>query len=43
MLEADGAISTSRGTISVLDRRRLEASAGEGYGAPEAEYQRLIG
>jgi CRP-like cAMP-binding protein len=43
MLEADGAISTSRGTISVLDRRRLEASAGEGYGAPEAEYQRLMG
>jgi CRP-like cAMP-binding protein len=43
LLEADGAISTTRGTISVLDRRRLEATAGEGYGGAEAEYQRLMG
>jgi CRP-like cAMP-binding protein len=43
LLAAAGAISTSRGTISVLDRGRLEAAAGEGYGAPEAEYQRLMG
>jgi CRP-like cAMP-binding protein len=43
LLEADGAISTRRGTISVRDRGRLETTAGEGYGAPEAEYQRLMG
>jgi CRP-like cAMP-binding protein len=42
LLEADGAISTGRGTISVLDRDRLKAIAGEGYGGPEAEYRRLI-
>jgi hypothetical protein len=39
-MQADGAISTRRGTISVLDRRRLEGIAGHGYGAPEAEYRR---
>jgi hypothetical protein len=27
----------------VLDRGRLEVIAGHGYGAPEAEYRRLIG
>jgi len=42
LIEADGAISTGRGSISVLDRGRLEATAGEAYGAPEAEYRRLI-
>ena len=42
VIQADGAISTGRGTISVLDRDRLEAAAGEGYGGPEAEYRRLI-
>lgn len=42
LIEADGAISTGRGSISVLDRGRLEAIAGEEYGAPEAEYRRLI-
>jgi CRP-like cAMP-binding protein len=42
-MQADGAITTGRGTISVLDRGRLEAIAGHGYGAPEAEYRRLIG
>jgi hypothetical protein len=42
-IQADGAISVGRGTICVLDRGRLEAIAGKGYGAPEAEYRRLIG
>jgi hypothetical protein len=27
----------------VLDRRKLEETAGESYGIPEAEYERLIG
>jgi CRP-like cAMP-binding protein len=43
LMQANGAISTRRGIISVLDRGRLEGIAGHGYGAPEAEYQRLIG
>jgi hypothetical protein len=42
-MQTGGAITTRRGTISILDRRRLEAIAGHGYGAPEAEYRRLIG
>jgi CRP-like cAMP-binding protein len=42
-MQTDGAITTRRGTISVLDRSRLEVIAGHGYGAPEAEYRRLIG
>jgi CRP-like cAMP-binding protein len=31
-IQADGAISTGRGTISVIDRKCLEAKAGQGYG-----------
>jgi CRP-like cAMP-binding protein len=42
-MRAEGAIATRRGAISVLDRARLESIAGAGYGAPEAEYRRLIG
>jgi hypothetical protein len=42
-MQTGGAIITRRGTISILDRCRLEAIAGKGYGAPEAEYRRLIG
>jgi CRP-like cAMP-binding protein len=42
-MQTHGAITTRRGTISVLDRGRLEVIAGHGYGAPEAEYRRLIG
>jgi CRP-like cAMP-binding protein len=41
-LQADGAVNTQRGTISVLDREQLEAVAGDGYGGPEAEYRRLM-
>lgn len=42
-IQGAGAVSTSRGTISVINRGRLEALAGQGYGVPEAEYRRLIG
>jgi CRP-like cAMP-binding protein len=41
--EERGVIQTRRGNIMVLDRAGLEASAGDSYGIPEAEYRRLIG
>jgi len=43
ILEGLGLIRARRGNITVLDRVRLEAHAGEAYGRPEAEYQRLLG
>jgi CRP-like cAMP-binding protein len=43
MLETEQAIRAERRNIVVLDRRRLEETAGDGYGGPEAEYERLIG
>jgi CRP-like cAMP-binding protein len=36
-------ISARRGAIEVLDRAKLEATAAESYGVPEAEYRRIIG
>jgi hypothetical protein len=42
-LEDRGLISTRRGQITVVDRAKLEAAAGDSYGLPEAEYARLIG
>ena len=42
-IQGEGAVTTSRGTISVLNRGRLETMAGHSYGPPEAEYRRLIG
>jgi CRP-like cAMP-binding protein len=42
-LEAKGVIATRRGLISVLDRIGLAHSANGLYGAPEAEYARLLG
>ena len=42
-LEDRGLISTKRGQLTVLDRAKLEAVAGDSYGVPEAEYARLIG
>ena len=41
-LEATGAIRNTRGLVTVLDRGRLREIAGESYGAPEREYERLI-
>jgi len=35
-------IKTSRNQILVLDRKGIERAAGDSYGVPEKEYQRLI-
>jgi len=43
ILEGGRAIRSTRGLVTILDRERLEEVAGEAYGAPEAEYRRLIG
>jgi CRP-like cAMP-binding protein len=42
-LETSGVIKAGRGRIEILDREELRAGAGDCYGAPEAEYERLIG
>jgi CRP-like cAMP-binding protein len=41
-LEEKGLIRASRGNISILDRSRLESATEGCYGAPEAEYRRLM-
>jgi len=41
-LEGQGFIETSRGAITVLDRKGLEETANASYGVPEAEYKRLM-
>jgi CRP-like cAMP-binding protein len=41
-LEATGAIRSTRGLVTILDRARLAEIAGESYGSPEREYARLI-
>lgn len=43
VLRKQGLISYQRGQITVKDRKRLERTAGDAYGIPEAEYRRLIG
>jgi CRP-like cAMP-binding protein len=43
ILENKKIISARRATIEILDRAKLEASAAESYGVPEAEYRRIIG
>jgi CRP-like cAMP-binding protein len=43
ILGNQGLISHGRGQITVKNRKGLERAAGEAYGAPEAEYRRLIG
>ena len=42
ILEGVGAIRSTRGLVAILNRERLEDIAGGAYGAPEAEYRRLI-
>lgn len=42
-IEKDGLIAARRGIVTILDRTGLEARAGGSYGAPEAEFRRLIG
>jgi len=41
-LEKSALISTTRGCVTVLDRRGLEESANGLYGVPEAEFERLF-
>lgn len=43
ILEGERAIRNVRGRITIRDRNRLEAIAGDTYGYAEAEYRRLIG
>jgi CRP-like cAMP-binding protein len=42
-LEGMGLIKATRGLVTVRNRQGLEAFAGNAYGVPEAEYERLIG
>jgi CRP-like cAMP-binding protein len=42
ILEGEHMIKATRGRIQVLDRSRLEETAGGSYGVPEAEYRRVI-
>lgn len=43
VLEGNGFIRAERGCIIIRNRAALEAFAGDAYGKPEAEYERLIG
>jgi len=43
VLEGVGAIKANRGSITMRSREKLLEIAGESYGAPEADYDRLIG
>ncbi len=43
LLEGVNIVRATRGNIRVLDRERLEETAGDIYGVPEAEYRRLVG
>jgi CRP-like cAMP-binding protein len=42
ILEGAKIIRANRGRIEILDRAELQEGAGECYGVPEAEYERLI-
>lgn len=42
ILEGAKMIKGTRGRLEVLDREELRDSAGDSYGAPETEYERLI-
>ena len=43
MLEGARLVRADRGRITVLNRGGLEAVAGDSYGVPETEYERIIG
>ena len=43
ILEGRGLIRATRGCIHILDRAGLEGAANGFYGAPEAEYARVVG
>ncbi|WP_037082613.1 Crp/Fnr family transcriptional regulator [Neorhizobium vignae] len=42
LLEGERLIKASRSLIAIRQREKLQALAGDAYGAPEAEYRRLI-
>jgi CRP-like cAMP-binding protein len=42
VLEGSGAIKAVRGSLTIRDRAKLLEIAGESYGTPEAEYERLM-
>jgi CRP-like cAMP-binding protein len=42
-LKRKNLINAARGMIEVLDRKGIERIAGDFYGVPEQEYQRLLG
>ena len=41
-LEKQGLVQAHREAISVIDRKDLEEAADDAYGAPEAEFRRLL-
>ncbi|MDM9646818.1 Crp/Fnr family transcriptional regulator [Rhizobium sp. S163] len=43
VLEGEGLIRSTRGIVTIRNRKGLEALAGGSYGIPEREYDRLIG
>ena len=43
VLEGERLIRSERGWVMIRDRDKLEEFAGDAYGKPEGEYQRLIG
>jgi CRP-like cAMP-binding protein len=43
VLEGNGFIRAERGWITIRDRAALEEFAGDAYGVPEREYERLLG
>jgi|GEM_PF-5207089 hypothetical protein len=43
VLEGEGLIRSTRGIVTIRNRKVLEALAGGSYGIPEREYDRLIG
>lgn len=42
-LEGKGMIRSRRGVVTIANRTALEKCAGDAYGLPEAEYEKLIG
>lgn len=43
ILEGNGFIRAERGLVTIRNREALETFAGDAYGKPEREYQRLLG
>jgi hypothetical protein len=42
ILEGANVINATRGRVEILSREALLENAGDSYGAPEAEYERLL-